>query len=207
MNARTSGKPIEGTPQMNDHPILDEYVPFVRRVLSECNDSKLSAAGREGRIKFLVEEEVTQETLEIYDVLIESLRSDNRPPNAEVPMQQLRDALAPYVGETLLKTMLRMPGRAYEIYVNPRTVSVVQVAEIPDAVENASPINMHLEWFETVEDDPQYRSWLEKMCSLNSSTHPVLSHLEPSITSTCTSRCSKTPCSGESSPRDSGKQT
>lgn len=40
--------------------------------------------------------------------------------------------------------MIRMPVRAYEIYFDPENGIVVHISEIPDAVENTSPINTHL---------------------------------------------------------------
>ena len=136
-----------------DRFVAEEHVPLMRRALAASTDPCLVELGKDGRIKYLVVDDVTELTVEIYDVLIEPLSSENRPPNAEVPLQKLRDAIQPYVGKQLLRAGIALPGREYEIHVDPVTETVLHFYVFA----------MGFDWPDSIEEEPAYHQWLESV--------------------------------------------
>ncbi len=53
---------------MTDAHILLEHVSMVRRLLVTSNDSEVVRVGKLGEITYLVEEQITKNTLEVIDV-------------------------------------------------------------------------------------------------------------------------------------------
>lgn len=133
-------------------PVAQQHVPLVRQVLVTNVEPLLNEFGKNWEFIYLVEENVTQADLDIYNQLIKAA------PHANGLQKQI-DALQPYVGKLLLKAKMRLPGRQYEFFIEPVDETVVHFV----VHQNDPSINMNLEWPYTIEDDPEYQDWLESV--------------------------------------------
>jgi hypothetical protein len=124
---------------MRNSPVLLEHVSLMRGLLAASGHPDVARVGSLGEISYLVDELVAPAELEIYDGLCEGLNARNT-----WRLQQLRQALQPYVGQNLLRAGMRCEFRQYTVYVDPRTESIVHLAgfclvEPPEAPRDSSP--------------------------------------------------------------------
>jgi hypothetical protein len=116
---------------------------LVRRLLAASEHPEVARVGKLGEITYLVDEHVEQAELQIYGVLVAECSKDHRASGAR-RMQELRDALQPYVGKKLLKTGMQCESRQYTIYVDPKGEMIVHLGGFclhkpPEAPKDASP--------------------------------------------------------------------
>ena len=136
---------------MYNPPVLLEYVPLVRRLLAASKHPDVVRVGKLGEITYLVDELVERAEVEIYDVLIASMASRGGPRFGIRQMQERRDMFHAHVGENLLKAGMQWASRQYEIYVDPKTETVVHLSGfyLPDASHeepgHATPAD-HARW-------------------------------------------------------------
>ncbi|QDU43804.1 hypothetical protein Mal52_22800 [Symmachiella dynata] len=129
---------------MTDAHILLEHVSMVRRLLVTSNDSEVVRVGKLGEITYLVEEQITKNTLEVIDVF---LTSGKLPDAARQWWQSKRDAFEPYVGKRLLKIGMSCGPRHHhrEVYVDSKAESIVFLVGfdrpemLPEELEDATP--------------------------------------------------------------------
>jgi hypothetical protein len=150
--------------------IIDEHVPLLQRVLVADADPEIRQIGEHGEILYLVEHDVTQNELEILDQLIAFASSGKHAPSVAQARQSHRDALRPYVGMKLLKAGMACAARQHEIYIDPARSTIVdfiwgalscnQAANF-DPSDPSTWLNMHHDWYRTIEDDVVFREWLE----------------------------------------------
>ena len=124
---------------MTNPRVLLEYVPLVRRLLAASEHPDVARVGRLGEITYLVDELVALAELEIYDDLSVGLNARNTR-----RLQELRQALQPYIGQNLLRAGMQCEFRQYTIYVDPKMESLVHLVgfclvEPPEAPKDASP--------------------------------------------------------------------
>jgi len=130
---------------MTNPRVLLESVPLVRRLLAASEHPEVARVGRLGEISYLVDEHVEQAELEIYDALIADCAKNQRILGKR-RMQELRNALRPYIGKNLLKTGIQCESRQYEIYVDPDTQTIVHLDGFyldapPEAPQDAAPVD------------------------------------------------------------------
>jgi len=128
---------------MTDERVLIEFVPLLRRLLAGSERPDVARVGSLGEIAYLVEQRVEQAELDIYDVLIADCSKDYRAVGA-ARMQELRDALEPYVGKALLRAGMQYASHQYTIYINPDRESIVHLVGFgqpspEDPPQDASP--------------------------------------------------------------------
>ena len=155
---------------MSQTAILIEHIPLVRRVLATSSDGIVRDMGTHGEFLYLVEYEVAQEDLDVQDQLIAIMSSKGYAQAAVQAWRRHCDALQPYLGRKLLKAAIQFAARRHEIFIEPDSGTIVDLirGEVPpnqaanfDPSDRSTWLNMHLEWFKTIEEDPAYREWLE----------------------------------------------
>jgi hypothetical protein len=108
--------------QCMNQRILIQWVSLVRRLLMDSEHPEVARVGSLGEVTYLVDEQVEQAEVEIYDRLLR-----DGPVPAGNRMRALRQAIQPYVGKNLLKTGMRCESRQYETYVDPNTETLVHL--------------------------------------------------------------------------------
>ncbi len=109
---------------MKSVQVADEHVPVLQRVLGGADAPDLREVGEYGKINYLVQEDITQATVAIWDRMI-AARQSRMGPRCAAGLQQVRDAIWPYVGNQLLRAGMWLSGRRYEMYIDPVAQSVV----------------------------------------------------------------------------------
>ncbi len=145
------------------NPIAEEHVPVVRRALAASDERVLQALGQPGTIDYLVDEKIIESAVTVYDSLIAAERAGMCRIFAVERMQRLRDALAPFVGQRLLRTAMWHAGSSYGIYIDPVSERIVHWSATespnPSGTEND---RMPIRWPTTVlERTSEPYAWIE----------------------------------------------
>src|SRR5688572_24887195 len=145
------------------NPISEEHVPLLRRVLAASDQHELRALGQHGTIDYLMDEKITEGEVTVYDSLIAAELAGMRRMSAVERMQKLRDALAPFVGQRLLRIAMWHAGWSYGIYIDPVSERIVRWSATespnPSGTEND---RMPIRWPTTVlERTSEPYAWIE----------------------------------------------
>lgn len=139
---------------MSTGPIAEEYVPVVRRALAGRDELDLRELGQQGQIDYLVEDDITQASVDVWEMLIAAEQAGMQRQYAVERMEKLRDAIQPYVGSRLLRAAMWNSGTHYHFYVDPVSETVVHFssseAPNPSGTEND---RMSVRWPHTVLKD------------------------------------------------------
>ncbi len=156
----------------SESSILHEHVPMLRDALRRSLDPRLQQAAAFGHIEYLVEEKITQNTLDIYEFMGNARATRAGAPNGTNPFRKLREFFLPFLNKVLLRASVRTAACSNTIHLDPVAGTIVHIdwGIVPSnqssnysAEDPSTWLNMHLEWPKTIEEDSSYRNWLMEL--------------------------------------------